>query len=52
MNEYIYLVEKNIHGAIVIYGALGIKHYYYHTEREAVREYIAACKREIFTNRG
>lgn len=31
----IFFTEKNIHGAIVIYGSLGIRQYYYYTERQA-----------------
>ena len=31
----IYFIDKNIHGAIVIYGAIGIKQYYYYTQAQA-----------------
>lgn len=32
-------VEKNVHGAWVIYGELGIRQYYYYTKAEAIRQY-------------
>lgn len=39
MKSCIHFVEKNIHGAWVIYGDLGIQQYYYYTKREAMRQY-------------
>ena len=50
MNKYIYLIEKNLHGAIVIYGAIGVKQYYYYSKKKAIEKYITDCKREIFIN--
>ena len=32
-------VEKNIHGAWVIYGELGIRQYYYYTKAQAIKLY-------------
>ncbi len=48
--DIIYLSEKNAHGAIVIYGILGVKQYYYYTEREARRKYIEEARKTILTN--
>ena len=31
MGKIIYFMEKNIHGAWVVYGVAGIKQYYYYT---------------------
>ncbi len=39
MKSCIFFVEKNIHGAWVIYGALGVRQYYYYTKKEAMRLY-------------
>jgi hypothetical protein len=38
-NDPIYFWERNIHGAIVIYGELGIRQYYYYKINEAKRLY-------------
>lgn len=46
----IHLVEKNIHGAIVIYGAIGIRQYYYCSKKEAMRRYQEECKALLFFN--
>ncbi len=43
----IYFIERNIHGAIVIYGALGVRQYYYYTKQEARRLYIEECKNTL-----
>ena len=45
MRSCIHLVERNIRGAWVIYGLLGVRQYYYYTKREAMRLY-----REEFQN--
>lgn len=50
MKSIIYFTEKNIHGAIVIYGANGIKQYYYYTLKEAKRLYINEYKKAVFVN--
>lgn len=49
--QYIHLIERNIRGAIVIYGALGLRQYYNYTITEARRRYIADCKSTFITNR-
>ena len=44
----IYFVERNVHGAWVIYGGNGVKQYYGYTRREAENKYKAEAKRVIF----
>lgn len=39
MKSCIYFVEKNIHGAWVVYGLFGVRQYYYYTKKEAMRRY-------------
>ena len=46
----IFFVEKNIRGAWVIYGAIGVKQYYGYTKAEAVAKYKEECKRTVFVN--
>ena len=41
----IYFTEKNIHGAIVVYGELGIRQYYGYTTAQAKKKY-----KEEFSN--
>ena len=41
--------EVNIHGAVVVYGSEGIKHYYGYTMAEAKRKYRNDTR--IFQNR-
>lgn len=48
--RYIHLVERNIRGAVVIYGALGVRQYYDYAENEARRRYIAECRSTFITN--
>lgn len=38
-------VEKNIHGAWVVWGDIGIRQYYYYTKKEAMRMYREECKK-------
>lgn len=49
--KYIKFVERNIHGAWVVYGALGFKQYYYYTKKEAVSRYIKEAKESDYSNR-
>lgn len=35
----VYFAERNIHGAWVVYGGLGIRQYYGYTKKEALRRY-------------
>lgn len=39
MSGLVWFVERNIHNAWVVYGACGIKQYYYCTKSEAKRKY-------------
>ncbi len=48
--RFIHLIERNIRGTVVIYGALGVRQYYDYTETEARRRYIADCKSTFITN--
>lgn len=50
MKGLIYFMERNIHGAWVVYGAIGIKQYYYYTKTEARQQYLQACKGKVFYN--
>jgi len=50
MSKLIYLIEKNVHGAWVIYGEIGVKQYYFYTKKNAVSRYIDQCKQTIITN--
>lgn len=46
--KHIYLMEKNIRGAWVIYGTLGVRQYYYYTKAQAKNLYLDECKRKFF----
>lgn len=41
--RWIDFVEKNIHGAWVVWGVLGIRQYYGYTKAEAIRQYKKEC---------
>lgn len=47
----VYFMEKNIRGAWVIYGALGIKQYYYYTKAQARQMYINEYNQTHFVNK-
>ena len=47
MKENIYYVEKNIHGAWVVAGVLGIRQYYYYTKKEAIKRYNDEANKTI-----
>ena len=49
MKNPIYFIEKNIHGAWVIYGVLGVRKYYYYTKAQARKMYIDEYKSTIIT---
>lgn len=49
MIDLVWMVERNIHGAWVVYGACGIKQYYYCTKTEAKRKYKEDA--DVFYNR-
>lgn len=48
MDKDIFIVEKNVRGAWVIYGALGVRQYYDYTKQEAIEKYRKECKQTIF----
>ena len=51
MKGNVFLVEKNIRGAWVVYGAIGVKQYYGYSKSEAVRRYEEECKKTNFENK-
>jgi len=46
----IWFHERNIHGAVVVYGILGIRQYYYYTIKEALKLYRNEAKQKIIIN--
>lgn len=48
IDDDIWLVEKNIRGAWVIYGVIGIKQYYYYTKKDAICKYKQEIKESLF----
>ena len=48
MKGYIFLIERNVRGAWVIYGSIGVKQYYGYTKAEAEQKYIEECKNKLF----
>lgn len=46
----IFFVERNIHGAWVIYGELGVRQYYYYTKKEAMDLYKGEYRKTVFVN--
>lgn len=51
MKSPISFMEKNIHGAWVIYGELGIRQYYYYTKAQAKQRYIDEYNKTHFINK-
>lgn len=51
MKGCIFCIERNIHGAWVIYGAIGIRQYYYYTKKQARALYRQECQNKIVYNR-
>ncbi len=47
----IHLVEKNIRGAWVIYGDLGVRQYYGYSKKAAQAMYREACRSTIICER-
>lgn len=45
-------MEKNIHGAWVVYGVIGVKQYYYYTKAEARRLYNEEASLIVIRNKG
>lgn len=46
----IYFVEKNIRGAWVVCGKIGMRQYYYYTKKEAMKMYSNECRNTIIVN--
>jgi len=40
-------VERNIHGAWVVWGVLGIRQYYYYTKVQAIKKYREEAKEKV-----
>lgn len=47
----IYFSEKNVHGAWVVYGLMGVKQYYGYSKREAEKRYREEYKQTFITNK-
>ena len=44
LKNSVYAVERNAHGAWVVYGEIGVHQYYYCTKQEAVKLYRKKCE--------
>lgn len=49
MKGIIFMTEKNIHGAWVIYGMLGVRQYYGYTKKKAETKYREEYNRTYVT---
>lgn len=47
----IYFAEKNVRGAWVIYGAIGVRQYYFYTKKQAMKRYREECKQTLIRER-
>lgn len=47
MAKDVFAVEKNVRGAWVIYGALGVRQYYGHTKLQSIAKYRRECREKI-----
>ncbi len=47
MDKDVFAVEKNVRGAWVIYGALGVRQYYGHTKLQSIAKYRRECREKI-----
>lgn len=47
----IYFTEKNVHGAWVVYGAIGIRQYYFYTKKQAMMKYREECNKTLIRER-
>lgn len=48
MDKDIFIIEKNVRGAWVIYGALGVRQYYGYTRVQAIAKYREECEDKLF----
>ena len=46
----IYFMEKNVHGAWVVYGVLGVRQYYYYSKAQARQKYVKEYEETYFIN--
>ena len=46
----IYFMEKNVHGAWVVYGELGVRQYYYYSKAQARQKYVKEYEETYFIN--
>jgi len=46
-NRHIYFMGRNHQGAWVIYGVLGVRQYYYYTEKRAWELYMNEVKKRL-----
>ena len=51
MTSPIYFIERNIHGALVIYGLGGVKQYYGYTKKDAKKMYKKEYEQKWMKNR-
>lgn len=51
-SDIIYMIERNGHGAWVVYGILGVKQYYDYTKMQAREKYIDEARATVFVNEG
>lgn len=47
MKGYVFFIERNIRGAWVIYGRIGVRQYYYYTKSQAKEKYETECKKVL-----
>ena len=50
ISDIIYFSERNIHGAWVLYGILGIRQYYGYGLEETKEKYVNEAKGKVFFN--
>ena len=43
----IFFMERNVRGAWVIYGRLGVRQYYGYSKKKAKEKYLEECKQKI-----
>lgn len=46
----LYFMEKNIRGAWVVWGVIGMRQYYYYTKAQAKQMYLDECNKTYFVN--
>lgn len=49
-NRHIYFMERNLRGAWVVFGVLGIRQYYYYTQKETRELYMNEVKKTLAFN--